>query len=110
GPRLLAGAAMRLLKRDRLPRLLLPGLDERGIELLVELTRRIVGDVQQRGLRAAGGGAKGEPSRGQKHQASTVHLRTPWVAGAGSRPSVSSSGEALRPGQPWRRKAALADG
>ena len=45
---------MRLPDGDGLAGLLLPMLDEGGIECAIELARRIVGDVQQFGLRARG--------------------------------------------------------
>ena len=45
---LLARAAVRLLDRDVLAGLRLPVLGEGGVEVLVELARRVVGDVEQR--------------------------------------------------------------
>ena len=48
--RLFAGAAVRLLDRDVFAGLLFPVLDERGVELLIELARRVIGNVQQRRL------------------------------------------------------------
>ena len=45
--RLLARAAVRLLDRDVFAGLRLPVLGEGGVELLVELARRIVGDVEK---------------------------------------------------------------
>ena len=45
---LLARSAVRLLDRDRLPGLRLPIPCERGVVVLVQLARRIVGDVEDR--------------------------------------------------------------
>jgi hypothetical protein len=48
--RLLAGAAVRLADRHDLAGPGLPLLRERGVELLVELARRVIADVEQRGV------------------------------------------------------------
>ena len=52
--RLLARSAVRLVDVDRLPGLLLPLRRERLVDVLVQLARRIVGDVQQLDLRLRG--------------------------------------------------------
>src|SRR5439155_7414424 len=64
---LLARAAMRLVDGDRLARLLLVARDERGVDRLVQLARRVVGDIQQRRvLRPRGGrGADGRDQGGE---------------------------------------------
>ncbi|MOA28380.1 hypothetical protein D3C78_1493200 [compost metagenome] len=49
--RLLAGTAMRLLDGDVLTRIGLPLLGEGFVEILVEFTGRVVGHVEQLGLR-----------------------------------------------------------
>src|SRR6202023_2983139 len=54
--RLLAGAAVRLLDSHLLAGPRLPGTGERGAEAVVELGRRIVGDVEQLDLLRRGGG------------------------------------------------------
>ena len=54
GARLLAGAAVRLVDRDVLAGLLLPVLGEGRVVVLIELARRIVGDVEQRRLGGVG--------------------------------------------------------
>ena len=56
--RLLAGAAVRLLDGDVLAGLRLPVLGEGRVEVLIELARRIVGDVEQR--RVGVGGRDGQ--------------------------------------------------
>ena len=48
--RLLARAAVRLVDRDVLAGLLLPVGDEGRVDVLVELARDVVGDVEQRGV------------------------------------------------------------
>jgi hypothetical protein len=60
-PRLLAGAAVRLLDGQVLAGLLLPVLRECRVELLIQLARGIVRDVEDGGVgqsRARGIGAK----------------------------------------------------
>ena len=70
-PGLLAGAAMRGLHRHVLARLGLPMLRKGGVEILVEFSRGVVGDVEDRRLR------KGHCERpdldGTGHQASKQH-------------------------------------
>ena len=56
--RLLARSAVRLVDVDRLPGLLLPLRRERLVDVLVQLARRIVGDVQQLHLRLRAPGAQ----------------------------------------------------
>ena len=64
--RLPARAGVRLAERDFLPtRLRRPVLGERLIECAVQLARRIVGDVQERGLRLSG---QGTTERQSKHE------------------------------------------
>jgi len=48
--RLLAGASVRLLDRERGPGLLLPVSGERLVELAVELAGGVIGDVEDLGL------------------------------------------------------------
>jgi len=67
---LLAGAAVRLLDGDVFAGLALPVLGELGVEFLIELARRIVGHVEQGGLRQraaneAGGQGWGQDKREQ---------------------------------------------
>ena len=61
--RLLARAAVRLVDGDRLALRLLPVLREERVELLVELARRVVGDVEQRRV---GADAVAAPRRAQR--------------------------------------------
>ena len=56
--RLLARAAVRLADRDLLAGLRLPMLGEGRVECLVELARRVVGNVEQRDVGAGGAGER----------------------------------------------------
>jgi hypothetical protein len=79
---LLARAAVRLLHGHRLVALGLPVLAERGVVLLVQLAGRIVGHVEQAGLRLHCG-AEGQAGEGGQGETTNGHAVAPCAGLAG---------------------------
>ena len=71
GQRLLARSAVRLVDGDRLAGLGLPLGGESGIDVLIELARDVIGDVQDCRLREHDNGHQEQEGRGDCAKAST---------------------------------------
>ena len=76
GARLCAGPAVRLAKGDGLSALRLPVLREGGVELDVQLARRVIGNVEQRRLCEGGAGQRADERHGESGLHGSFHVKS----------------------------------
>ncbi len=82
-PGLFASAAVGLLDGDVIAGLGLPVLGEGGVEVLVQLARRVVGDVEQADVGGVGAGDEGERANAGQGQLAPVEMLFHGISSAG---------------------------